>query len=151
MLNFLQNLNPIEVTAAIIGGVFVVLGMLGMGAKQRREESEGLADGLIKRLQLTVDQNAKDMTAMSSRIDEQQKEIHQLQGKNEAYLQIISLRDPAIAEVFKAAPDVFIVARETNNLVKAQAAALQSLTKAVEDFIHRLTEAVPTTTLAGVK
>ncbi len=143
---FQQNLNPVEIASTVVAGIFVILGLFGMGTRQRRQENDGLADSLISRLQKTVDQNAKDMQAMSARIDDQQKEIHVLQGKNEAYLQIITLRDPATAKVFDEAPEIYKIARETHEFAKQQVEALKALTNTMEKFINNLPSVMPTMT-----
>lgn len=135
----IQNLPTIMALAGWgIAGSFVLIGMFGISARSRRKESDELADGLIGRLQTTVNQNATDMKVMGERIDAQQKEIHQLQGKNDAYLQIITLRDPQTAKVFAEAPKIFAVAENTNTLTKANNVAIAELTNKISDFIEAL-------------
>lgn len=129
--------------AALGFGGYVIIGglaLLGYFRKDdsRQAQSNQVADGLIDRLQKTVDQNGKDMTAMSARIDDQQKEIHQLQGSNDAYLKIITLRDPATAKVFEEAPAIYAIVRETNGDVKAAASSLDELTQTLSRFIDAL-------------
>lgn len=134
-----QNLPTIMALAGWgVAGSFVLLGMFGMSARMRRKESDELADGLINRLQQTVDANAKEITVMTTRIDLQQKEIHQLQGKNQAYLEIISLRDPNTAKVFEMAPEVFATARDTNTVAKKNNESIEELTRTLAHFIDTL-------------
>lgn len=141
MFSFLfDNPQKIVAGAEILG--FAILGILAFSGifstknKDRRNESDKLADGLINRLKETLDQQAKDMTKMSERIDTQQKEIHHLQGQNEAYLTILSLRDPATAKVFEEAPEIFTVARETNEMVHTNNEVVKELTKSLTEFIN---------------
>lgn len=126
-------------------GALVILGYFRQD-DGRLKASEELASNLINRLQQTVEQNSKDMTAMSKRMDDQQKEIHLLQGKNEAYLQIITLRDPDVAKVFDEAPEIYKIARETHEYAKAQADALKKLTDTMEEFLNRMPAVMPVMT-----
>ncbi len=143
---FITNIVGIlEILALALIGAFAAFGYWGGKDSTRQEKSDQIADGLIDRLQKTVDQNTKDMAAQTVRIDNQQKEIHQLQGQNDAYLKIITLRDPATLKVFEEAPEIYLIARETNEfareikeMVAKQAQATTSLTAAMEDFINRL-------------
>lgn len=137
-----QNIQSIvaggEFIIIAVGGFFFVMGGFGGKLNDRRKESDQVADGLIVRLQKTVDQNAIDMGAMNRRIDDQQKEIHLLQGKNQGYLEVLSLRRPDIDDIFKDAPLVHQIIRDTNKQVGEQAKALTDLTKAIETFINNL-------------
>jgi hypothetical protein len=147
---FLNNSQSIvavlELAGLAVMGFFVFTGFFGSKTNDRRSESDKVADGLIGRLQLTVDQNAKDMAAMVVRIDAQQKEIHQLQGQNDAYLKIITLREPAVAKVFDDAPAIFAIARENNQYSKANNEAIKNLTNTIEMFINRLPPLMPSMT-----
>ena len=139
-----QNIISVgEFVIIVIGGIFFALGTFGGKVTDRRNDSDKVADGLITRLQQTVDQNATDMTAMSARIDDQQKEIHILQGQNEAYFKIITLTNPEAAKVFDEAPEIYKIVRDTHAAVVAQAQALTSLTKAIETFINSLPPLMP--------
>lgn len=135
-----------ELAGFIVMGLFAFTGIFSTKQSERRGESDRVADTLIERLQKTVDKNADDMTAMSARIDDQQKEIHQLQGKNEAYLQIITLRDPNVAKVFEEAPVIHGIIRENNVLAKGQLEALKQLTETIEKFINSLPPLMPSVT-----
>jgi hypothetical protein len=143
----LNNLQTIIGVAELLGfaaiGGLIIFGVFGSKLGDRRAESDRVADGLIERLQKTVDQNAVDMTAMGKRMDDQQKEIHLLQGQNEAYLKLISLRDPKIAAIFDEAPEIYTIARETHALAQAQVDALKRLTDTMEEFINRLPPLTP--------
>lgn len=128
----------IEFIILVIGGIFAFTGVFSTKQSDRRNESDKVADGLIERLTKTVNQNVDDMKAMTIRIDDQQKEIHILQGKNEAYLQIINLRDPGVAKVFEAAPEIQQIIRDIKQLALDQSEALTNLTNAIETFINNL-------------
>lgn len=127
-------------------GLFAFTGIFSSKQSERRTESDDLADGLINRLKQTVDQQTIDMQTMSKRIDDQQKEIHTLQGKNEAYLQIITLRDPEVAKVFAEAPGIHVIIRDTNKLAKDNLEALKNLTETMEKFINNLPPLMPSMT-----
>jgi len=144
--NGAEILAVLEFFGLVLLGVFAFTGVFDTKLSDRRNESDKVADGLIDRLQKTVDQNAKDMLAMSARIDDQQKEIHVLQGKNEAYLQIITLRDPVVKKVFDEAPEIYQIARETHGYAKAQADSLKKLTDTMEEFLNRMPAVMPTMT-----
>ena len=127
---------------AVIGG-FVFLGWFGGLDNTRRTESDSLADGLIKRQQQTIEQMGEDIKKLQADRDTQQKEIHVLQGQNEAYLKIITLRDPQTAKVFEEAPEIYQIARDTKVLAEKQLDAISGLTKAMEEFINRLPPLMP--------
>lgn len=134
-----QNLVAVlEMLGFAVLGVLVFMGFFGSKNNDRRAESDTLADGLINRLKQTVEQQTADIASMTTRMDDQQKEIHVLQGKNEAYLQILTLRDPAATKVFEAAPEIHRIIRETAVATKHNGDAMQDLTKTLSRFIDTL-------------
>lgn len=147
---FLGNLQAVigalELCGFALIGIFAFTGLWSGKDNDRRTESDKVADGLIGRLQKTVDQNATDMSAMNVRIDSQQREIHILQGQNDAYLKIITLRDPAVKKIFDDAPEIHQLIRDTNNVAHSQLEATKNLTVAMEQFINRLPPLMPVMT-----
>lgn len=115
----------------VVTGIFVLINFFGTDGKARRQESNDLADGLIKRLKETADQQGKDIAEMQANAEAQQKEIHVLQGQNEAYLKIITLRNPEAEGVFKEAPAAFKAAIDTNAAVAELVKSVNALVKAL--------------------
>ena len=148
MLSWVLQNGPVILAFGgyFIAGILVFLGYLGMGSSDRRKESEELADSLINRLQQTVEQLTTDIKKLQTDRDAQQKELHVLQGQNEAYLKIITLRDPATAKVFEEAPEIFQLARDTYDLAKSQANSLKKLTDTMEEFLNRMPPVMPVMT-----
>ena len=104
----------------------------------RSQESDEIADTLIGRLKEMIEQQKKDLGEMTVRLDTQQKEIHQLQGQNEAYLKILALRDPATERVFKEAPEVFQMVRENRETLTHLAETMASFIEAINPILVHL-------------
>lgn len=128
----------LELAGLAIMGFFVITGIFGNKNKDRIKEKDDLADSLITRLQQTVDQQSKDMESMKCMLNDQQKQISILQGQNEAYQKLITLRDPATEKVFKEAPDIFHLAREGSQIQKATLQSVEQLSEKIIELIVEL-------------
>jgi uncharacterized protein YPO0396 len=133
----------------LAAGGLAVFGLFNMTARQRRKESDDLADGLIKRLQQTVDQQAADLKRMQdemtkhtqmrdSEIKELSGKVSHLQGRNSVLEDILKGRDPLQSEFFKASPKLFEIATENNRLAKETSEAISELVDAIEKILPHL-------------
>lgn len=151
--SFLQNASGIiaiiEILGFVVMGLFVFTGIFGSKNNERRTEADRIASELIERLKEKVEQLEQDMTEhtqqrdielkdMTERLEAHQKEIHQLQGSNDAYLKILTLRDPAAQKVFSEAPAIFEIAKENNQLSRNNGESIIKLTNTLNQFIENL-------------
>ncbi len=124
----------------IIAGVLVVLGMFGMGARDRRSESDKVASDLINNLKLTVEQLEKANVAMTARLDQTTKELHLMQGRNEMLERLFNGAEGSILSFLKQAPSLVEMIKDNNALSHQNNAALTTLTDTMEKFLNKLSE-----------
>lgn len=151
MLNWiLQNgLTVLGFGGYALVGLLAILGYFKKGSDDRRSEETKLADGLITRLQQTVDQNAKDMLKMQADMEKHTKDrdeqirklsddLKHMQGRNSVLEDLFKGRDPAMQAFLKDAPSLIGIARENNGLAKEMAQGLGSLESTLAKFVDTL-------------
>lgn len=132
-----------------VAGIFVIIGFFGQGNKTRKEESDKLADGLINRLQQTVEQQTKDIFKMQQDMVENTKnrdeeirklsdDLKHMQGRNAVLEDLFKGRDPAMQVFLKDAPHLFEITEQNNNFAKVTHDAITELAKAMKDLVERI-------------
>lgn len=143
------GMQALGIGGYFVVGLFVFLGYFKRSTDDRRSEADKLADGLITRLQQTVDQQAKDMTALQEQMNkhtvQRDAEIKDLRGKvdhltgrNGVLEDLFKGRDPAMQTFLKEAPTLITIARENNGLAKEMADGLGSLENTLMKFVDTL-------------
>lgn len=141
--------NLVGIFGYLVGGFFVFFYFWNKTDSARRKENDRIAAELIRNLEKKVEQMEADMAAhtlardeeiseLTEKLTAQQREIHLLQGQNEAYLKILTLRDPTAQKVFEEAPEVFKIAKENNKISTGNSLAIEGLTKTIARFIDTL-------------
>lgn len=120
-----------------VAGVFVFMGFFGQNSKQRKEESDKLADGLIQRLKETVDQQGKDNLALSAKLDQTTKELHIMQGRNSVLEGLFNGSENSIMAFLKQAPELLQVAQQNHELAQSTNAAIGRLAEAMTSLVER--------------
>lgn len=145
MINWIQQngMTALAFTGFLVSGVFVTLGYLGMGTRDRRKESEGLADTLISRLKETVDQQTDTIASLSSKLDVTTKELHQMQGRNSVLEGLFNGSETSIIASLKLVPELLRVANESNQLAKDTSNSVGQMAKALGDLLQRIDIADP--------
>lgn len=132
-----------------VAGVFIIIGFFGQSSKLRREEADKLADGLIQRLNQTVEQQTKDIAKMQadmeahtkSRDEEIRKlsdDLKHMQGRNAVLEELFKGRDPQMQAFLKDAPMLMEIAQSNNQLAKATNESVGSLADAVRELVERI-------------
>lgn len=127
----------------LAGGLFI-LGLFGMGARQKRGDDDKLTQNLISNYRLTVEQQEKQIRELSEKEVAQGKQIAHLEGQVKVLSDMVALRDPETQRVFKEAPAAFATARETHEMSKANGQKIDKLTETLTTFMQTLTRALPT-------
>lgn len=135
-------------------GIFAAFGYFNRQDTTRTKESDQLADTLIKRLQQTVDQQAKDLarmdTDMKAHTEKRDVEIKKLQGdlshltgRNSVLEDLFKGRDPGMQMFLKEAPELIRVAQENNVLGKSTAVSVKIMADAMTTLIEHLGAPTP--------
>ncbi len=143
-MNLFDFFNPsiildlLAIAGWIIGGVVAVKGVWDKESRERRLENDSVTKDLLENMEKKVNAQNQIIVSLSTTSDEQTKQIHKLQGANETLTAVLNGRDPAQADIFKQAPEIFAIAKENNSLSKANGAAITELTRVMQDFIKEL-------------
>ncbi|MDE2022414.1 MAG: hypothetical protein KGI71_05900 [Patescibacteria group bacterium] len=140
MPNFsFQNIGWIlTISGWAVAGFFVFLGFFGGGSKARREEAEKLADGLIQRLNQTVDQQGKDIEMLKTQLIDHKSQIDHFKGRNAVLEELFKGRDPQMQAFLKDAPHLMEIAQSNNELANSTNKAVGSLADAVRELVERI-------------
>ena len=128
----------LAVAGWIIAGIFVFVGIFGKGYGERRRESDELADGLIKRLKETVDQQSRDIELLKTQMIEQKSQLDHFKGRNAVLEELFKGRDPQMQAFLKDAPTLMEIAQSNNQLAKATNESVGSLADAVRELVERI-------------
>lgn len=130
----------------LVAGVFTFIGLFSTQSKANRVDDDSVASNLINNLKLTVDQLKEDKDAMSTKLDNTTKELHQMQGRNSVLEGLFNGSENSILAFLKQAPEIMNFAHENNTLAKSNLEAVTSLTASIDNLIKSMTKATTTTT-----
>lgn len=142
-------LGAVALSGYVVAGVFAFRGQWDAASKQKREEADKLADGLITRLQQTVEQQSKDLETMKGEMDRHTKErnaevqqlrddLKHLQGRNSVLEDLFKGRDPAMQSFFKDAPKLFDMAETNHGLINETNAEIKNLAQTLAKFVDAI-------------
>lgn len=133
----------------VVAGIFAFRGQWDTASKTKQSEERQLSDDLIKRLQQTVDQQAKDLEKMRDDMKEHTRvrdlevkdlrdKVKHLEGRNGVLEDLFRGRDPAMQTFLRDAPKLIEIAHANNALAKENSDALTHLTTTIASFVDTL-------------
>lgn len=133
----------------LLAGIVALFGYMNPMWRQRHTEADEVSDRLVNNLKLTVEAQEKSMEKMQkemaehsrrrdAEIKELNQKVHELQGRNGVLEDLFKGRDPSMKAFFEEAPQILVIAKENNELVKNTNLQVGNLAQAIEGLVKEL-------------